>query len=647
MESVPPPRGARVAKKSPECPHCGAQVARDAVECDKCGHRLGDAELDTLLKALRVDRAKVAESPVEKEKGSGALFLCGGCGAFVDASAKKCEKCGTELDFEEEAPAAVASQGTVLCNSCGAILREGLEKCGVCGAPVTPLSASAEGDAASEGPVCETCGAALGEDGVCRICSAIEAVTGSEPAAAKAAAPESPPQAEESAAVASLESLGEAATEPAPEPAERRSRQGRRRKEERAAEPPQILELEAPPPEPASSEAPQEVPVEAEAMPAAPEPGLVVAEPAPEGTAEPTPPRPRTVDPRLLPLAELSVYGSAAGLLVGFLAAQSGLPGREWVLLFLFGVLFGLVVIFLAASWRGLALGGKWTLLALGGAALLWVVPLRWYAGTLFVLELDVTLLAAGTAALLLGTLRVGHRSNVLLPCASGLFLLMVLSLLPIASNGAQAAVTGALWGVGGLLVLAAVAMALQGRLLETRIRSDVETGRARHVRLDPRGSLASYDRAIERSKRSATGMSDAAWTSKGAALLLLGEYDEAIQCLDTAVRLNPGNALAWLNRGNALARKGQLKESLWSFNKVIEIDPRYEVAWNNKGNTLARLGNYAEALKCYERALAIDRDYRGAWVNKGFVLAKLGYYEEAALCADRVLSIARKPAAA
>jgi Flp pilus assembly protein TadD len=151
--------------------------------------------------------------------------------------------------------------------------------------------------------------------------------------------------------------------------------------------------------------------------------------------------------------------------------------------------------------------------------------------------------------------------------------------------------------------------------------------------------SLAEYDQAIASISPDTPG-AEVPWYGKGATLILLGRYEEALRAIDRALDINPRNEVAWVNKGNALTRMDRPIDALRAFNAAIKVNALYEVAWNNKGNALARLGKFEEALRCYERALAIDPGYRGAWVNMGFVLTKMGRFDEAASCADHALRL-------
>jgi len=358
----------------------------------------------------------------------------------------------------------------------------------------------------------------------------------------------------------------------------------------------------------------------------------------------PTPPR--AVSTRLLRLGELSLYASVFCLAAGLVVGQVPTPDRGVILLALFGVDLGVAVTFLAGVWRGISRRGRWARIAGAGAALLAIVPVIAVLGLPLPFLLLVVMLAAAMAVLLGGTWRIGHPGGVYVPWAAGAFVLFFLSLAPFVFPTPGTALDPYLWILGAAAILAGGAMAAEGRLVGRRVSAAVERARPMHQEMDAEASISRYDRALALGRRTATGTGDEAWTSKGAALVLLGRYDEAIECLDQALQINPDSELAWLNRGNALARKGLTKDALSAYNRAIQANSRYEVAWNNKGNTLARLGNYNEALRCYDRALELDVGYRSAWVNKGFVLAKMGYYEEAAQCADKVLSITGKAAA-
>lgn len=147
--------------------------------------------------------------------------------------------------------------------------------------------------------------------------------------------------------------------------------------------------------------------------------------------------------------------------------------------------------------------------------------------------------------------------------------------------------------------------------------------------------AIECYDKVIELNPNYAP-----AWYNKGVALAKLGRYEEAIECYKKAVELNPDYVDAWFNMGVAYAKLGKYEEAIKCYDKVLELNPKDYYAWNNKGVALAKLGKYEEAIECYKKAIELNPNYADAWYNLGLALTKLGKYEEAIKCFDKVLQL-------
>jgi len=135
--------------------------------------------------------------------------------------------------------------------------------------------------------------------------------------------------------------------------------------------------------------------------------------------------------------------------------------------------------------------------------------------------------------------------------------------------------------------------------------------------------------------------------SNKGVALSALGLHNKAIVCYDRAVAIDPGSAMAWNNKGSSLIDLEQYEESLECFDIVLKIDPRNATALSNKGRSLGVLGRHQQALICYDAALAADWRYGTAWNGKGGALTALGKSQEALTCFDQALTIDPRNAAA
>jgi tetratricopeptide (TPR) repeat protein len=75
---------------------------------------------------------------------------------------------------------------------------------------------------------------------------------------------------------------------------------------------------------------------------------------------------------------------------------------------------------------------------------------------------------------------------------------------------------------------------------------------------------------------------------------------------------------------------EGKYDEALECFEKALELNPEYAAAWDGKGRTLNYQQRYNEAMWCYDKALEYDPDMADVWVHKSSVRNAQGYYEEA-----------------
>ena len=88
--------------------------------------------------------------------------------------------------------------------------------------------------------------------------------------------------------------------------------------------------------------------------------------------------------------------------------------------------------------------------------------------------------------------------------------------------------------------------------------------------------------------------------------------------------------AKEWNDKGRALCERGKYEEAIECFDKAIEINPDFVCAWHGKGRVLYEQGKYEEAIKCYDKAIEIDPNLAYVWHGKALALDKLGRHEEA-----------------
>jgi tetratricopeptide (TPR) repeat protein len=111
------------------------------------------------------------------------------------------------------------------------------------------------------------------------------------------------------------------------------------------------------------------------------------------------------------------------------------------------------------------------------------------------------------------------------------------------------------------------------------------------------------------------------ALTNKGTALDQLGRYEEAVECFDKVLEINPKDAEALNNKGSSLIKMNRYEEAVECFDEALTIDPHNFVTHYNKGIALGKLGRYEEAIRSYDETIKIVPDYAIAIYSKGQTL--------------------------
>jgi tetratricopeptide (TPR) repeat protein len=149
-------------------------------------------------------------------------------------------------------------------------------------------------------------------------------------------------------------------------------------------------------------------------------------------------------------------------------------------------------------------------------------------------------------------------------------------------------------------------------------------------------------ERAIECERRALAlnpALADAhAWL--GAALLSLGRTDEALEALQEAVRLEPGQARPWsmLARGYWIG-KGLVTEGIDALERAVAINPQFGYAHLQLAFLYTEAGDLAKAEASAQRSVDLQERYIsgeegliivGAHTRLGYVYYRQGRYEEA-----------------
>ncbi len=130
---------------------------------------------------------------------------------------------------------------------------------------------------------------------------------------------------------------------------------------------------------------------------------------------------------------------------------------------------------------------------------------------------------------------------------------------------------------------------------------SEFEAGNTAAQRADFDLAIHHYSRAIQSGEFPDDKLAFT-FSNRGNAYYLNGDYDQAIQDYDQAIRLSPDFALAFYNRGNAYLRKGNDELAIKDYDTAITLKPEYAKAFGNRGVAYERLGKHDQAVWDYRR---------------------------------------------
>ncbi len=127
---------------------------------------------------------------------------------------------------------------------------------------------------------------------------------------------------------------------------------------------------------------------------------------------------------------------------------------------------------------------------------------------------------------------------------------------------------------------------------------------------------------------------------NRGNALLALGRPQDALACFDQVLARNPRHGEALLNRGSARANLGRTDLALADFDTALTLMPGHPTALYNRGNALSDLGLYAEAIAAFECALAAAPNHGATWNSSGRALQALNRHADAVASFDKAIAL-------
>jgi Flp pilus assembly protein TadD len=129
--------------------------------------------------------------------------------------------------------------------------------------------------------------------------------------------------------------------------------------------------------------------------------------------------------------------------------------------------------------------------------------------------------------------------------------------------------------------------------------------------------------------------------TSRGVALGREKRLDEAVECFEQAIRIDPEFTLAHRNLGFARELLGDMAGALVSYRRAVELNPTAVDVLKRLGEALFKTGSIVQASECFEQACALAPENSSAFNDLGVALSKLNRHAEAALAFRRATELA------
>jgi tetratricopeptide (TPR) repeat protein len=127
---------------------------------------------------------------------------------------------------------------------------------------------------------------------------------------------------------------------------------------------------------------------------------------------------------------------------------------------------------------------------------------------------------------------------------------------------------------------------------------------------------------------------------NKGIALYHQGIYDEALECFEKLIGLNPKDPDSFNNKGVVLHSQKKYEQAILCCKKALELDPTDSDVQKNEGLAFCYMARCKKAVECYDRAIEVNPNDADAFNYKGLALHCLGKYQKAIGCYDEAIEI-------
>ncbi len=119
-------------------------------------------------------------------------------------------------------------------------------------------------------------------------------------------------------------------------------------------------------------------------------------------------------------------------------------------------------------------------------------------------------------------------------------------------------------------------------------------------------------------------------WAEKGFSAYLQDRYQDAINCYNQTVRLDPEDQISWFRLGRAQQEVENDKDAIHSFQQAARLRKDDALPWQRLAFSYLRLKRYPEAIDAANQATLLDPGNKLAWAELTGAYLKAGKCEEA-----------------
>jgi len=155
------------------------------------------------------------------------------------------------------------------------------------------------------------------------------------------------------------------------------------------------------------------------------------------------------------------------------------------------------------------------------------------------------------------------------------------------------------------------------------------------------RGAISVYRKVLTLAGSHDSVAAECAHWGIGEVYYTMGDYPQALQALESARTINPGESAYYYLQGVIHTRIGNEAEALVALAKAVQLEPEKPKVLREYGWALHRFGYREQGMGMLHKALSLNSTDHLTFTELGLSYAAEGRYGESLVCLERALELA------